>query len=172
MSDWTDLGFPCVSASSYGYSADLGIARPAIDSAIPDQKITWRTPQRVFNVSCVVPPEKLIDVEAFFEVDAYDWFTMPLVSGGGYKDYKVRAIGPCNISYQSPTAWRISFQVELPAVETPIMLATQYLPEEIRPLNRGARVSQYVVEETRIEHNPGVRATQFAVIEIRQSNEY
>ncbi len=119
MSDWTDLGFPCVSASGYGYSFDLGIVRPGVDSAIPDQKVTWRLPQEIFNVSCVVPPEKLVDLEAFFAVAAYTWFTMPLVSGAGTVDHLVRAVGPYTISYQSPTAWRISFQVELTVEKVP-----------------------------------------------------
>lgn len=54
----------------------------------------------------------LSDIKAFFVTEAYDWFTMPLVSGDGAVDHTVRAMGPYNLSYQAPTVWELQFQVE------------------------------------------------------------
>ena len=149
MSTWSDLGFPCVNAGGYGYGLDLGIARPAVDSAIPDQKVTWVEPLKTFNVSCTVPPEMLSEIEAFFVTEAYDWFTMPLVSGAdvGLVDHTVRAIGPYSLSYQSPTVWTLQFQVE--AKKPPIARVTQFIPEETRKYTGAQAVSQFIVFEVR-----------------------
>ena len=81
----------------------------------------------------------------------------------------IRAIGP-NIS----NAGGYKFIVGEPVTTFPIgpVFVTQFLPEEVRITNDGIKVSQYTVEEIRIPSLYPILVTQFAVLEIRQSNEY
>jgi hypothetical protein len=129
MSDWTTAGLPLPQLGDYGYKREVGILASPFDTALPRQAQGWKAKRETFSVSCHVLNTSLAAIEAFFAADAYDWFTMPLVSGGAgtLADLTVRAVAPYQLSPLGAEWWKLTCTVETKIdTDVPDMTAPGY----------------------------------------------